>query len=156
MERANAVDRDVQTLKTWSKQIEEIGKLQEKHFKAASLLEDHACRIENVESEIVKVREEAAIQRDNQNSDLISLEKIVEKNVGDAARWIDTQRAHVELLSSAGERLQNLEVEQAKLAAFAGNADIEIRGLSSWQHDATPHLECHSIALEEVRKDMSR
>lgn len=153
-ERVMTTDREVQHLKTWTEQLKDISKLHDKNSEAVASLHMQACRIEKVEMDIVEISKDAMSQRQVQNSELNNLEKTVDKNIAETARWMDTQRAHVDLISSAGKRLQDLETGQSTLMAFTNNAEVDIRSLAAWQQHAVKDLEMHGSAVEETRSSL--
>jgi len=120
------------------------------------MLETHTCRMEKMETDIANISSESVSQRQLQSCELSQLEQTVSKQIADTVRWIETQRAHVELLSSAGQRLQNLENGQSEFRAFTDNAEMQLSGLAAWQQDTAKDIEVHSIAIEAAQADLSK
>jgi len=155
-ERTKVTDREVAHLKTWTEQLKDVEQFRERHSQAAAHLETQAFRIGKVEQDIVQICSDAFSQSQLQNSELNNLEQAVSQNKAETARWMDTQRAHVDLISSSGRRLQDLETSQSKLLAFSDNAELDIRNLATWRQTVAKDIEEHSTGLEATRAGLSR
>lgn len=154
-DKAKLTDKEVQHLKTWTKQLDDIGQMHTKQTEAGALLEAQALRLQKAELDMAAIRKEAVAQQELHNTDLCGLEKSIDKSIADTARWMDTQKAHVDLISSAGRRLQDLEIGQNKLELFAESSGLELRGLSAWRQDVLQDLESHGAKLEATRVALS-
>lgn len=152
-----SVDRELQHLKTWTEQLQSVKHLLSQQSEAASSMDAQLRRLENVEGQLIAIREDAAASRQEQNNEMNSLEKRVEGNIADIMRWKDTQKAHCDLISGAGQRLADLETAQRELEGRAATSDAELQALEAWRNScADEQLAVHASALEAVRADVQR
>lgn len=155
-DQEKCVERELQHLKTWTAQLKDIGQIHERQREVRTIIDTQACRLEQTEASIVEFKEEVMRQRQVQNSELNCLEVTINKNVADTARLMETQKAHVDLISSASQRLQDLEISQGSLTTVTDTLRAEVQSLASWQGHAVKDLEGQCSTLTEVQRSMCK
>jgi len=155
MDKEKAIDREVQHLKTWIDKLQGIERLHADHSNTIALIREQTCKLESMNTRIISMGEESKAHREQHNVELNSIEKRIDRNMSDTTRWMDTQKAHVDLISSAGNRLEELELTRSKLLAFAETTEVEVQSMASWQRGAMNDLESHAARIATLCTDVS-
>jgi chromosome segregation ATPase len=155
-QKSKSIDREVQHLKTWTDQLNGIEELHEEQSQSIALIKEQTGRFDDVEIQLKELRREADSHRHQQNAELNSLEQRIDKNISDTVRWLDTQKAHVDIISSTGSRLQDLERHQCRFSDFVEHTEEELRSIASWQQEAGKALEAHGNDIVAARASLSQ
>jgi len=150
-----SVDREVQHLKTWTESLTEIQQLQALQEKTEAAVRAQADRLESTAADVLELRTRPDSKAEVYRVELQSLEKRLTHSLSEVIKWRDGQKAHNDLLSSAGQRLQDLEGEQRRLLADSGLAKQELQSLASWQQGAADELLSQRNMLDDARSGIS-
>mmetsp|Transcript_5870 Transcript_5870/g.10458 ORF Transcript_5870/g.10458 Transcript_5870/m.10458 type:complete len:507 (-) Transcript_5870:33-1553(-) len=150
-----SVDREVQHLKTWTESLTDVQQLQALQTKTEAAVRAQAERLESTAAEVLELRSRPDSKAELYRAELLSLEKRLTHSLSEATKWRDGQKAHNDLLSSAGQRLQDLESEQSRLQAESGLAKQELQSLATWQTGAADELLSQRNMLDDARSGVS-
>lgn len=154
-ESNKVMDKEVQNLKTLTERLKHVDRLQEKQAEAVIMLETQASRVDKVELEIVQMNEESMSHRLQQNAELNQLEQTVNKNIADTVKWLQTQKAHVDVISTSSQRLQELELGQSKLSAASSSLEAELQGFASWKQGVMKEMESQGSSIMGAHAGLS-
>lgn len=149
-----SIDREVQNLRTWADQVAAVRQLHDQQSELATALDTQGRRLDRAEDDISQLRSDTAQERQAQCSEFRGLEDRLSQNMDDLLQWRDRQRTQADLLTSTGQRLNNLENGQKDLERRAGASEEEIQNLISWRHGASNQLSAHESTLGLVHSDM--
>jgi len=145
-----SVGREVQHLKTWTESLTEIQQLQALQEKTEAAVRAQADRLESTAADVLELRTRPDSKAEVHRLELQSLEKRLTHSLSEVMKWRDGQKAHNDLLSSASQRLKDLEGEQHRLLADSGLAKQELQSLASWQRGAADELLSQRNMLDDA------
>merc|ERR1712060_249057 len=117
-------------------------------------IKENRSRLDKIETDILHVTNDLASEKHSQNSEFCSLEDRITKNISEIVKWKDTLKAQCDILSSANERLDDLENGQTSLMVRTETTDKEVQSLASWKQNITQKNDTHASMLESARTDM--
>lgn len=149
------VDREVQHLRTWTPKVACVEELHQKQADVAACIEGQALRLGRVESSLAEFQIECCDERTKQASELDDLEQRIVKNLAEITHWKDTQKAQVDVITSAGRRLDELEGAQGTLQARTKALEESTSLLAPWQQGVAKALEVHDVTLKDVTANLA-
>lgn len=145
------LEEQVQSLQTWEGQVDSIKHLHAKQAEAVSSFASQVQRLDRVEQDVSSLRGNTTSDQHALSKEVHRLEEKISSTGSDLNRWRDVQRAHAEFISTANNRIGELEGFQQSLASRAEHTEGELRSLGSWRAEASPVLQTQSTAIEAVR-----
>eukprot|EP00435_Cladocopium_sp_Y103_P027526 s3478_g6.t2 len=134
-------NREVHHLQTWAEELRQLQQLTEKQDVAQAELQAQQQRLAQLEQRLSDI----LLRPDHEGSALRDELELVQKQLeqfsAEVLKGKEQQRAHVDLLSSASNRLHDLEGELPRLHEQLNACKGEVEDLSTWRADSSQALQ---------------
>ncbi|CAL1129725.1 unnamed protein product [Cladocopium goreaui] len=142
-------NREVHHLQTWAEELRQLQQLTEKQDVAQAELQAQQQRLAQLEQRLSDI----LLRPDHEGSALRDELELVQKQLqqfsAEVLKGKDQQKAHVDLLSSASNRLHDLEGELPRLHEQLNECKGEVEDLATWRTDS-------SQVLQGTQRSLSR
>lgn len=134
-------NREVHHLQTWAEELRQLQQLTEKQDVAQAELQAQQQRLAQLEQRLSDI----LLRPDHEGSALRDELELVQKQLqqfsAEVLKGKDQQKAHVDLLSSASNRLHDLEGELPRLHEQLNECKGEVEDLATWRTDSSQVLQ---------------
>lgn len=141
------LDREVQHLRTWTEQLKELKSLQEEQAAVQADVQDLARRLSAADRSLAELAARPNDEGETCREEIRLLQQRIDQNIAEVQRGKDAQKAQLDLLGSASNRLEDLEAEVPQLRGQVAQATNEVEGFTAWQSET-------GEALRSLQRDL--
>lgn len=141
------LDREVQHLRTWTEQLKELKSLQEEQAAVQADVQDLARRLSVADRSLADLAARPNDEGETCREEIRLLQQRIDQNIAEVLRGKDAQKAQLDLLGSASNRLEDLEAEVPRLRGQVAQATDEVEAFTAWQSET-------GEALRSLQRDL--
>lgn len=150
-----STDREVQHLKTWTEQLQDVQQLQTLQAQTRSAIQAQELRLSSAEAQLAELQVRPDDKGEQQRKDLQAVELRLSKALADVEKFRDGVNTQAELLCTANRRLQDLEKDQTSLQQQASATREELQEVHSKQQANEDGLQSQRTQIHAACSDIS-